>query len=85
MYDSCMSSKIINISLPQELVDEIDKAAKKRFTSRSDFIRESVLRNLEIRGQLEYLHKKTKAAGEKAGIDTEEDIARVIKEVREGR
>jgi Arc/MetJ-type ribon-helix-helix transcriptional regulator len=41
-----MSSKIINISLPAELVKKIDAAAKANYASRSDFIRESVVRRL---------------------------------------
>lgn len=31
-----MSSKTINITLPIELVEKIDKAAKSEFSSRSD-------------------------------------------------
>jgi Arc/MetJ-type ribon-helix-helix transcriptional regulator len=48
MYDLCMSnnSKAINITLPHELLREIDKAAKRNYASRSDFIRESVVRQL---------------------------------------
>ncbi|PJE65340.1 hypothetical protein COU91_02210 [Candidatus Saccharibacteria bacterium CG10_big_fil_rev_8_21_14_0_10_47_8] len=40
-------SKTINISLPQRLVDEIDKAAEGEYASRSDFIRESIVRKLK--------------------------------------
>lgn len=43
------NSKPINITIPQELLKEIDKAAKREYASRSDFIRESVVRRL--RGQ----------------------------------
>ena len=49
MYALCMSSKTINITLPEELVKKIDKAAKGEFASRSDFIRETLVRR--IRGQ----------------------------------
>jgi Arc/MetJ-type ribon-helix-helix transcriptional regulator len=42
-------SKIINISLPEELVREIDKFAKGEYASRSDFIRETLVRR--IKGQ----------------------------------
>jgi len=49
MYYLCMSnnSRAINITLPDELVREIDKAAKGEYASRSDFIRESVVRRLK--------------------------------------
>ena len=42
-------SKIINISLPEELVEKIDKLAKGEYASRSDFIRETLVRR--IKGQ----------------------------------
>jgi Arc/MetJ-type ribon-helix-helix transcriptional regulator len=40
-------SKIINLSLPEELVKEIDKAAKRDYANRSDFIRETLVRRLK--------------------------------------
>ena len=49
MYALCMSSKTINITLPEELVKKIDKAAKGEFASRSVFIRETLVRR--IKGQ----------------------------------
>ena len=43
------NSKPINITLPQDLLKEVDKAANGRYSSRSDFIRESLV--LRLRGQ----------------------------------
>lgn len=40
-------TKIINLSLPEELLKQIDKAAKNEFASRSDFIRETIVRRLK--------------------------------------
>lgn len=42
-------SKIINISLPEELVKKIDKLAKGEYASRSDFIRETLV--LRVKGR----------------------------------
>lgn len=42
-------SKTINISLPEELVKKIDQLAKSEYASRSDFIRETLVRR--IKGQ----------------------------------
>ena len=47
-----MATKIINISLPEELVKKIDKAAMNDYASRSDYIREAVVRKLRA-GQLD--------------------------------
>ena len=40
-------SRAVNITLPDELIKEIDKAAESEYASRSDFIRESVVRRLK--------------------------------------
>lgn len=42
-------SKIINISLPEDLVNKIDMLAKGEYATRSDFIRETLVRR--IKGQ----------------------------------
>jgi Arc/MetJ-type ribon-helix-helix transcriptional regulator len=47
MYALCMSSKTINISLPEELLRKLDRASSDEFTSRSDFIRDSIVRRLK--------------------------------------
>lgn len=40
-------TKVINLSLPEELLEQIDKAAKSDYASRSDFIRETIVRRLK--------------------------------------
>lgn len=42
-----MASKIVNLTLPEELLAEIDKAASSEFASRSDYIREAIVRKLK--------------------------------------
>jgi metal-responsive CopG/Arc/MetJ family transcriptional regulator len=44
-----MSSKAFNITLPSELVIQMDKVAKSNFMSRSELIRHAVLK--EVRAQ----------------------------------
>jgi Arc/MetJ-type ribon-helix-helix transcriptional regulator len=48
-YNISMSSKIINLSLPADLVKKLDEAAKANFASRSDYIRESIV--MRLKGQ----------------------------------
>lgn len=40
------NSRAINITLPDDLLKKLDKAAKSEYASRSDFIRESIVRRL---------------------------------------
>jgi len=42
-----MSTKTINISLPEDLLKKIDAVAKTEYSSRSDFIRDSLVRRLK--------------------------------------
>lgn len=42
-----MASKTVNLTLPEDLLKEIDRAAKNEYSSRSDFIREAVVRKLK--------------------------------------
>ena len=42
-----MSSKTINISLPEDLLKKIDEIAKTEYSSRSDFIRDSLVRRIK--------------------------------------
>jgi metal-responsive CopG/Arc/MetJ family transcriptional regulator len=48
MSKTSTNTRTINISLPEKLVNEMDKAAKNEFATRSDFIRDSILRKLRI-------------------------------------
>ncbi len=41
-----MSTKTINISLDDDLLKKVDKAAKAEYASRSDYIRQSLVRQL---------------------------------------
>jgi metal-responsive CopG/Arc/MetJ family transcriptional regulator len=40
-------SKTINISLPEELLKKIDEEAKSEYSSRSDFIRDTLVKRLK--------------------------------------
>ena len=41
-----MAVRTINISLDEKLLEEVDKAAKSEYSSRSDYIRTSLLKNI---------------------------------------
>jgi len=41
-----MATKTINISLDEELLKKVDKAAKAEYSSRSDYIRKSLVEQL---------------------------------------
>jgi len=87
-----MSTQTINISLPKMLVEEIDKIAKKEFSSRSDYIRQALVSKLRAdKAQLddwallEALSAEIGSAAQKAGYKTDQDFVRAAKEVRSRR
>ncbi len=69
------TTRTINISLPTKLVSNIDKAAKNEFATRSDFIRESILRKLRAEEPWEVVTDFTKV--QKGGVDIDELLKRL--------
>lgn len=86
-----MSTQTINISLPEELVKKIDRAAKEEFASRSDYIRQALVGKLradKIRDEadnwqlLESLMEEAAEGAQKNGYTTDDDFVRAVKEIR---
>lgn len=77
-----MSVKTFNISFPAALADQIDEKAKEQFGSRSDFLRYAALKYLREEQEFEELMSYGKQIGNKAGDQTEEEVANTITEQR---
>ncbi len=69
------NSKAINISLPKALISEIDKAAKDEFATRSDFIRDSILRKLNAQERWEVVTDLTTV--QRGGVDIDKLLERL--------
>ena len=68
-----MVSKVINISLPEALLCEIDEAAAAEHRSRSEFIRESARRAISDR-RLRWIQAEFSARARELGLKNEEDL-----------
>ncbi len=84
-----MSTQTINISLPKELVQKIDDAAKAEFASRSDYIRQALVNKLradKVQADdwdlLEALSAEIAENALAEGIESDDDFVRIVKEVR---
>ena len=84
-----MATQTINISLPEELVSQVDKAAKSEFSNRSEYIRQAVVRKLKADRSsdqdwaiLESLMEDAGASATERGYVTDDDFVRAVKEVR---
>ena len=85
-----MASQIINISLPKELVDKIDKAARDQYGSRSEYIRQAVVGRLRTQdtnvwSELESTAEELSTKAERAGLISDEDFVQAVKEVRQAK
>lgn len=78
-----MNTVTINVSLPKELLKKVDRLAKQESRTRSELLRESLRRYLlemtEWEDIFAYGEKRVKALG----IKSEEDVYRIVEELRE--
>jgi Arc/MetJ-type ribon-helix-helix transcriptional regulator len=84
-----MPTQTVNISLPEELVSQIDKAAKGDYTNRSEYIRQAVVKKLKTEqttqqdwAVLETMLSDAGVAAAERGYVTDDDFVRAVKEVR---
>ncbi len=74
------TTKTITFSLPPEMADRVDEVMKQQGRSRSEFLREAVLRYIEECEWRQLLQYGEERAREK-GIGPE-DVARLVEEYR---
>jgi metal-responsive CopG/Arc/MetJ family transcriptional regulator len=73
-----MSTKTFNLSLPQALVEAMDRRAKKDYSSRSDYVRKAIVNQMRTEEALEGLLNRTNKKGTKLGIKSEQQIYDII-------
>ena len=73
-----MSTKTFNLSLPQALVEAMDKRAKMDYSSRSDYIRKAIVNQMRSEEKLEQLLNFSNKKGAKLGITSEQQVYDVI-------
>lgn len=84
-----MSTQTINISLPKELLEQVDLLAKVEFASRSDYIRQALVNKLredrERQADWDLLEALSEEIGTAVGLqryESDQDLVRAVKEVR---
>jgi metal-responsive CopG/Arc/MetJ family transcriptional regulator len=68
-----MATKVINISLPEELLREIDETAAAEHRTRSEWLRESARRSLSDQ-RWRRIQAEVSERARAAGIFTEDDV-----------
>ncbi|MBU6388990.1 CopG family transcriptional regulator [Patescibacteria group bacterium] len=77
-----MASKVIPVSLPPTLLDEIDQVAQQECRTRSGLIQEATRRYIANRKELDSLYRYGRAQAKKQGVKNEADIERLVAEYR---
>jgi len=75
-----MKTKTINLSLPEALLRETDRVAKKQYCNRSELMREALRRVIALE-QLNELNSYGQSQAKKLGIKPR-DVDRFIAEIR---
>ncbi|MCR4277669.1 MAG: ribbon-helix-helix domain-containing protein [Candidatus Berkelbacteria bacterium] len=80
-----MKSKVINISLPEPLLKQIDHSASLSARTRSDFFRQAARSYLSNQAELDELYRYGRAQAKRLGVKTEADVAKLVTEFRAGK
>lgn len=77
-----MSSKTLNIVLPEELLKQADALAKKEFRNRSELIREALRVYVQRKRSWDELFEYGKRQAKAVGVTSEEQVDDIVNEYR---
>jgi CopG family transcriptional regulator/antitoxin EndoAI len=73
--------KVVNISMPEEFFQQVEELAKEENRTRSELYREALRQYIETR-RWQKLQKETAKRAQEMGITSEEDVERIVAEIR---
>lgn len=76
-----METKIINISIPEQLLKDADQVAKEEYRSRSEIFREALRAYIRDRNELEGIFQDGEKKAKESGLE-QKDIERAIQAYR---
>jgi CopG family transcriptional regulator/antitoxin EndoAI len=79
--EAMRSTRVWSFSLPFEMVRELERIAQQEHRTKSELIREALRRYVEAH-HWKHLQREMAARAQHLGITTEEEIERLIDEVR---
>ena len=79
-----MKTKIINISIPDSLLDEADKMAEAEYRNRSDLFREALRNYILYKKELKQIYEYGAKQASKQNI-SKEKINKLISQYRRGK
>lgn len=79
------STKVLSISLPEEMLSEAEALAKEENRTMSELVREALRSYKREREGWRTLIEAGKAKGRAAGITSEDDVVEAVRSVRESK
>jgi len=76
-------TQIVNMSLPLEICEEVEKLAKKKKTSKSGILKESLEQYIKQEQQWNLIYKWGEEKAISLGIKDEKDVEKLIQEYRQ--
>ncbi len=76
-------TQIVNMSLPLEIYEEVEKLAKKKKTSKSGILKESLEQYIKQEQQWNLIYKWGEEKAISLGIKDEKDVEKLIQEYRQ--
>lgn len=73
--------KVVNISMPEKFFKQVEELAKEENRTRSELYREALRQYIETR-RWQKLQQETAERARKLGIESEEDVDRIVNELR---
>lgn len=73
-----MKVKTVNISLPEQLLSEIDQKAKEEYRSRSELLKEAAVFYIRTKDNWAILQSDIVTKAKKLGISSEDDVEKMV-------
>lgn len=80
-----MTTQTFNIALPSDLIQKVDRVAKKEYRNRSELIREALRIYLEDKIEWEEIFNLGEKVMKTMKIKDEADVNKIVSEYRHGK
>lgn len=80
-----MPAIMVTFTVPEPLLYSFDKVMLKQSKTRSEYLRETMRQAIQTDKEWEQVFAYGRKQAQKLGIKTEDDVQRLIDEVREGK
>lgn len=80
-----MPATMVTFTVPEPLLYSFDQVMQKQSKTRSEYLRETMRQAIQADKEWEQVFAYGRKQAQKLGIKSEEDVQRLIDEVREGK